>query len=98
MIRDNLPSAVTQEPSGRQPATPPASRQSRVPELRRRLQDPSGSFARLQSTKTLQQRLGALVNRADGYQSTREGLLSGTRLQPKSLRLNCSLGGAVGFR
>lgn len=34
----------------------------------------------------------ALVNRADGYR------WSGTRLQPKSLRLNCSLGEAVGFR
>lgn len=57
MIRDNLPS----EPSGCQPATPqlPGSRQSRIPGLRLRLQDPSGSFARLRSTKTLQQRLGA---------------------------------------
>lgn len=105
MIRDNLPSAVTEEPSGCQPATPqlPGSRQSRIPELRLRLQDPSGSFARLRSTKAVEQGLGAGARHSRAgepgrYQSGRQGMLPGTRLQPKSLRLNCSSGGAVGFR
>lgn len=85
MIRDNLPSAVTREPSGCQPETPqlPGSRQSRIPELRLRLQDPSGS------TKTLQQRLGAGARHSSAGEPGRVW----DTPPAKRLRLNCSLGG-----